>query len=108
MFILQFLFIFLIIILLFVVVFVLSVTFRMWHIIRRILGLKPKDDGFQFNSHWSFNQQGGASGYQNNARQQSPNPGQQTGPTRISGGKPRNSEIDKNEGEYVDFEVIEE
>lgn len=78
-----------IIILFFVVFFLVilaSVIFRFWGIIRQFMGKgKPSSNGF-----------GGF--YQQNT--------QNVKPTISGKVKPRNSEIDKNEGEYVDFEEI--
>lgn len=82
--ILLFLFVVIIAIVLFVLVFVASVVFRFWSVIRSMLGMKPKQNVYG-------NEQ----------------PRQSEGTQHISGGKPRTSTIDKNEGEYVDFEVIE-
>lgn len=80
----QFLFVIIIAILLFVLVFVVSVVFRFWSVIRNLLGMKPK---------------------QNIYSNDGPRPSD--GKPHISGGKPRTSTVDKNEGEYVDYEVIE-
>lgn len=112
--ILGFLFFIIIFILLFVLVFVAAVFFRAWNFIRALMGkepLQPKSgfytqfgNGQQNYGQQNFNQQNyGQQGY----RQQA-NAGQPEQPrTTISGTvKPRNSEIDKNEGEYVDFEEI--
>lgn len=99
MFILKFFFIFILIILLFVAVFVFSIAFRMWDAIRVMMGKEPRRSSFNaYTNQWA------------NAQEQSTTQdtsSSQSTQTKISGGKPRNSTIDKNEGEYVDFEVIE-
>lgn len=107
-----------IIILFFVVFFLVilaSVIFRFWGIIRQFMGKgKPSSNGFGgFYQQGGFSQggfgQGGfnqqAGGF-NQQRQQSQQSTQNAKPTISGKVKPRNSEIDKNEGEYVDFEEI--
>lgn len=100
MFILKFFFIFIIAIVLFVVVFIGSIVYRMWDSIRVLMGKEPRTGANSaFKRQWDeAHRQSGA----NNASSS------QTGEVHISGGRQRNSQIDKNEGEYVDYEVIEE
>lgn len=101
MFILKFFFIFILIAVLFVVIFVGSLIFRMWDTIRVLMGKEPRRPS-QFNPYTG--QWTNAGEQQQSSAQQSSS---QSTQTKISGGKPRNSTIDKNEGEYVDFEVID-
>lgn len=91
-----------IIILFFVIFFlvtILSVVFRFWGFFHQLSG---KGQQQQNNQGWyNPNQQNGSQGTSGNTNQSSSS--RQT----VSGSpKPRNSEIDKNEGEYVDFEEI--
>lgn len=108
-----------IIILFFVVFFLVilaSVIFRFWGIIRQFMGKgKPSSNGFGgFYQQGGFSQggfgQGGfnqqAGGFGQQQRQSAGQNTQNVKPTISGKVKPRNSEIDKNEGEYVDFEEI--
>lgn len=92
MFILQFFLVFVLAILLFVVVFAFSLVFRLWNTIRTLFGFPPKQNVYGNANPWQQQQTGSA--HQNTT-------------TKISGGKPRTSTVDKEEGEYVDYEVIE-
>lgn len=83
----------------FILMIALSAAFSFWNIFRQITGKGNKQPFGQQNN--SQNQWYNNSGQQNS--QQNTSSTQST----VSGKpKPRNSVIDKNEGEYVDFEEI--
>ena len=90
----------------FVLLFVLVIVSRFWNIFRILFGKKPNNNTFHQN--FFYNQQ---RDFQNRGNRKSPfggdnnaKPSNQT----ISGQpKQRTSNVDKNEGEYVDFEEIE-
>lgn len=81
MFILQFLFVIVLVVLFFFLAVVATVVFGFWNTIKQVMGKRPGGRRQDFGS-------------------------KPQGPT-ISGGKPRTSDIDKNEGEYVDYEVLD-
>lgn len=99
------------IVVIFILMIALSAAFSFWNVFRQITGKGKQPFGQQNNSQ---NQWYNPSGHQNDSQGQWYNPsGQQnsqhTSSTQstVSGKpKPRNSAIDKNEGEYVDFEEI--
>lgn len=88
--IISFLLFFVIAILLFVVVFVLSFVLRAWYTVRSFFGKgNTRKTNNPYGGQWEEPQ------------------GKDDSKPYITGGKPRSSEIDKNEGEYVDYEVID-
>lgn len=97
----------------FILMIALSAAFSFWNIFRQVTGKGNKQPFGQQNN--SQNQWYNNSGQQNNSQNQwynnssQQNAQQNTSSTQstVSGKpKPRNSVIDKNEGEYVDFEEI--
>lgn len=118
--ILGFIFFLLIFLLLFAFAFVAVFFVRIWNFVRVLMGkepLKPGNNGF-YHTQWGNGSQQWGGGQQWGGQQQTGSQqtgSQQTGAntqqnasrTTISGTvKPRSSEIDKNEGEYVDFEEV--
>lgn len=101
MIILKFLGIIILIGILFIAIPALILVFRFFGLFRQLTG---KGDNRQNGQSNPFGQQGGQ-WYNPNGQQQSQ--GSSASGSTVSGGpKPRNSEIDKNEGEYVEFEEI--
>lgn len=83
----------------FILMIALSAAFSFWNIFRQITGKGNKQPFGQQNN--SQNQWYNNSGQQNSQQHTS-----STQSTVSGKPKPRNSVIDKNEGEYVDFEEI--
>ena len=81
MFLLKFFFVIILVVLFFFLAIVATMVFGFWNTIRQIMGKRSHNQNQNFNS-------------------QSQEP-------KITGGKPRTSDIDKNEGEYVDYEVLD-
>lgn len=83
----------------FILMIALSAAFSFWNIFRQITGKGNKQPFGQQNN--SQNQ------WYNNSGQQNAQQNTSSTQSTVSGKpKPRNSVIDKNEGEYVDFEEI--
>lgn len=90
----------------FVLLFVLVIVSRFWNIFRILLGKKPnKNTSYQ---DFFYNQQRDFQSRKNNNSPFGGNNDAKT-PNQTISGKPkqRTSNVDKNEGEYVDFEEIE-
>lgn len=99
--ILGFIFIVILFFLLFAFAFIAVFFMRIWNFVRALMGKEPHqfgNSGF-YHTQWGGGQPTGTNG--GTSSQQKPSQ------TTISGSvKPRNSEFDKNEGEYVDFEEV--
>lgn len=79
MFLLKFFFVIILVVLFFFLAIVATMVFGFWNTIRQITGKRSQNQNF-------------------NSQSQEP---------KITGGKPRTSDFDKNEGEYVDYEVLD-
>lgn len=108
------LFFVIIFILLFIIAFVAVFFFGIWNFIRRLMGKEPQKFGNGFyHTQFGNGQQWGNYNGQQNSQQWGNNGGQKENtqaksstPTISGTVKPRTSKIDKNEGEYVDFEEV--